>query len=103
MLSCVALIVAVVRGAPVIRICEPLTMPVPVTVSGVALPPAATDVGVKEEIRGTGFLTVKGTGSDVPPSGGGFMTSICSTAAVARSAVISVICKEVLLLKAVGR
>lgn len=95
--------VAVVRGEPLIKICDPVTMPVPLTINACGADPAGREVGETELMTGIGFLTVMGSESVVPPPGGGFSTAICNTAALARSEVRSATWSEVVLLKVVVR
>lgn len=95
--------VAVVRGAPLIKISDPVTMPVPLTVNSSGAAPAISETGETEVMIGMGFLTVMGSESVVPPPGGGFSTAICNTAALERSEVRSATWSEVLLLKLVLR
>jgi hypothetical protein len=47
-----------------------------------ATPPTVTEVGLRLVIVGTGFVTVKSRGVDVPPPGAGFETVICRIPAV---------------------
>ena len=74
------------RAPPLISIWEPMTNPVPLTVSvgGLAVP-ACTPVGLNVLIEGTGLFAVNGTMLDVPPSGGGFTTAIINDPASAMS------------------
>ena len=74
-------------GAPLIITVEFETKPVPATVTAVGVVvPAPAAAGLKEMRPGTGFVTDKFMVLEVPPLGGGLITTICTVPAVAISA-----------------
>lgn len=84
--------------------------PVPVKVSsGAVVAPACTLVGASKVIAGNGFTIKYGKMLDVPPFGGagggaaGLVTAIDKVPAVARSAVVRLTCRFVVLIKSVER
>jgi hypothetical protein len=64
----------VVNGTPLKSIVDDALKFVPVTVSVKDGPPAVVEVGLIEEVVGTGFLMVNVCAFDVPPPGVGFTT-----------------------------
>jgi hypothetical protein len=79
-------------------------MPVPVTVTFVAAAPAATLVGLKETIPGTGLFTENEYGVELPPPGeglAGFTTVSCRVPAAFTLVAGKVACKKLELIKAV--
>jgi len=81
----------VVRPDPFHWTREPLTKPVPFTVSVNAVPPAVRDVGLRPVIVGTGLVLVvivKVRPLDVPPPGAGVNTVTVAVPAVAISAAV---------------
>ena len=74
-----------VRLEPLKLTVEVFTKPVPLMVRVCAPEPTATEVGEREVIAGTGFVTVKFTAFDVPPSGAGFVTETGNVPPVATS------------------
>src|SRR6266404_5372508 len=83
--SWVALTKTVVRTAPFQLTVEPLTKPVPVTVSVKAALPADVLVGDRAARVGDELFTVNVCAAEVPPPGAGVTTVTCGVPAVARS------------------
>ena len=77
------------RATPFHWTIEVLRKFVPVTVSGKAIPPAATLVGASAVIAGTGLFpagfTVNGLAADEPPPGAGVKTVTCAAVTVVTS------------------
>lgn len=71
--------------APLIKITELLTMPVPVTERAAELAPACAVVGETEVIVGAGFTTCKENDREAPPPGGGFTTVMGNGPVTSRS------------------
>lgn len=74
------------RFDPFHRTVEPLTNPVPLTVSVNAAPPAMDEAGLRPVVAGTGLLIKKVWVLDVPPPGAGVNTVTWAVPAVAMSA-----------------
>src|SRR6266436_634172 len=93
--TCVALTTVVVFALPLnlTRDC-PVTKPVPFTVSVNAAPPAVALDGASEVMVGSGLLTVKFVGADVPPPGAAFVTVTGKVppAAMSAAAIAAVTC-----------
>ena len=62
------------RAEPFRRASEPVTNPVPFTVTSRVAEPARACAGVSEATVGTGLFTWNRTGSEAPPPGVGFIT-----------------------------
>ena len=73
-------------GAPLIVTVEFVTKPVPATVTVVAVVvPACAATGLSDVRPGTGFVTYRDAVLELPPFGGGLITTICTVPAVATS------------------
>src|SRR5882762_5030078 len=83
--SCVALTKVVVRAVPFQRRLEPLTKPLPVSVSVKAALPADVLVGDRAARVGDELFTVNVCAAEVPPPGAGVTTVTDAVAAAARS------------------
>src|SRR5579871_732697 len=83
--SCVEFPNVVARLTPFHCTCDPLTNPVPVTVSVKPVEPAVRLAGEICVIAGAGLFTVKFADGDVPPPGGGFITVTATVPAVRTS------------------
>lgn len=75
----------------------------PVSVSKVDAPPAASEVGVIETMPGTGLATLSKKILELPPFGNGFTTTICSSPALAISDASILAARVVVLTKPVVR
>jgi len=75
-----------VRFEPFQRTVEPVTKPVPFTVSVNAVPPCVRDVGLRLVVVGTGLLIAKIRAFEVPPPGAGVNTVTDAVPAAAMSA-----------------
>jgi hypothetical protein len=97
--SSVLLTKVVVRVVPLKLTVEVFTKPVPLIVRGCAPEPTVPEVGKREVIAGTGFVTVKLMALDVPPPGAGFVAETGNVAPVATSALVRETISWVLLTK----
>src|SRR5437588_792206 len=84
--SCMPLPKVVARSLPFQRTTEPAMKPLPRTVTVNAAAPAVALAGESELIPGAGLLTVKLTGSEVPPPGAGLKMVTCAVPPTAMSA-----------------
>jgi hypothetical protein len=86
----------VVAAVPLKLTAEPLTKPVPVTVSVNAAPPAVALEGESDVIVGAGLFTVKFDAVEVPPPGAGLVTVTGNVPAVAMAVagIAAVTCVE---------
>lgn len=83
--SCVALTNVVARALPFHCTVEPLTNPLPLTVSVKAAPPAVAEFGLSVVMAGVGLLMVKVRELALPPPGAGLFTVTLAVPAAAMS------------------